>query len=252
MFGKIVWIAVLAATLPAQSIIPAKAGLVSYADEAYIDGRPVEISTAHFYIVNESAVLRTGAGRAEVLLGPCAAMWIDENSSVRMISARLSDIRMEVLTGSAVVAAGPLEKGTRLALLLKTSVTPLDRKGAYRFDAEPPRIKVLAGRTTVQWANRGIPVTTGRWVPLDAEARVRKFDKLTPDALVDWSNARADYLVRLARHHTGNVGEGAPAVTLADLENARGLGTRPVEASPQVVFPPMANSSNAGCGVMGW
>ena len=78
MRGKIVWVLALAASLPAQSIIPAKAGLVSYADEAYIDDEPVAISSSRFFVVNENAVMRTGAGRAEVLLGPCAAMWIDQ------------------------------------------------------------------------------------------------------------------------------------------------------------------------------
>lgn len=90
-----------AASLPAQSIIPAKAGLVSYADDASIEDRLISVSPSDFFFVKEDAVLRTGAGRAEVLLGPCAAMWIDEKSSFRMISSGLSDIRIEVLSLSS-------------------------------------------------------------------------------------------------------------------------------------------------------
>lgn len=255
MLKKTAWVAALAASLPSQPIIPANAGLVSYADEAYIDDRLIEISPTHFFVVNENAVLRTGAGRAEVLLGPCAAMWIDENSSFRMISTALSDIRIEVLTGSVIVAAGAMVKGTKLTLLLKTSVASVDRKGAYRFDAEPPRVQVLAGRTTVQWASQGIPVTAGRWLPLDALAHVRKFDDRNPDALDNWSNGRAAFLARLSGQQTGNVQEPAPpadmdAVRIATMGRAKELPSLNTQISTGL--PPVPDSSRSGCAVEAW
>jgi len=253
MLRKTAWIVALAASLPAQSIIPTRAGLVSYADEAYIDDRLVEISPTHFFVVNENAVLRTGAGRAEVLLGPCAAIWIDENSSFRMISIELSDIRIEMLTGSVVVADGAMVKGSKLTLLLKRSVASLDPKGAYRFDAEPPQVKVLAGRTTVQWANQGISVTAGRWLPLDAPAYVRKFDKRNPDSLDNWSNGRAAFLARLSVQQTDNVPEPAPPATRADMDAVRAAVRGQVpRLNTQISAPPMPNSPRSECEVAAW
>jgi hypothetical protein len=253
MFGKTAWVVALAASLHSQPIIPANAGLVSYAEEAYIDNRLVD---DHFFVVNENTVLRTAVGRAEVLLGPCAAMWIDENSSFRMISTVLSDIRIEVLTGSVIVAAGAIVKGTELTLLLKTSVASVDRKGAYRFDAEPPRVQVLAGRSTVQWANQGISVTAGRWLPLGGLAHARKFDQRNPDPLDTWSNARAAFLARLSGRQTGNVQEPAPSAdmgavrtaTWGDARRLPSLNTMDTQSS----LPPGPNSSRSGCGVEAW
>src|SRR5208283_3885437 len=103
MLSKALCAGALALTLPAQSIVPVKAGLITYVDEAYVDGRPVEISPTRFFVMNENAVLRTGIGRAEVLLGPCSAMWVEEQSSLRLISSGLNDVRLEVLNGSVVV-----------------------------------------------------------------------------------------------------------------------------------------------------
>ena len=241
-------VAALAATLPAQSIVPAKAGLVSYADEAYIDDRPLEISTAHFFRINENAVMRTGAGRAEVLLGPCAAMWIDENSSFRIISNELSDVRLEVLTGSVLVATAEMVKGTRLSLLLKTSVAPLDPKGAYRFDAGPPRVKVLAGRASVQWENRTIAVNAGQLLQLDRLAEVGKFDKRNPDPLENWSRIRAALLLRLSRLHTGNSPDPAAPGDIV----LRGPRSGTSEIPPPTIPLPAPLPPGSGCVVAPW
>lgn len=252
MSGKTFWVAALAASLHSQSIIPASAGLVSYAGEAYIDNRLVD---NHFFMVPESAVMRTAAGRAEVLLGPCAAMWIDQDSSFRLISTALSDIRIEVLTGSVIVAAGAIVKRTGLTLLLKTSVASVDRKGAYRFDAEPPRVQVLAGRTTVKWANERISVTAGRWLPLDALPHARKFDQRDPDPLDNWSNARAALLARLSGEQTGSVQGPAPSADMDAVRIAAKGEARELPGMTSQVptgLPPVPNSSRSGCGVEAW
>jgi hypothetical protein len=205
-------------------------------------------------VVNQNAVLRTGAGRAEVLLGPCAAMWIDENSSFRMISSALSDARLEVLTGSVIVASGAMVKGSKLSLLLKTLDAILGPKGAYRFDTAPARIEALAGRATVQLANQATSVSAGRLLSLDGPAHVGKFDKRNPDAFQNWSNNRAALLARLSpsanpSSQQSDSGELAANVLRksqpsADLRN-RGV---PVVETPQ----PLPNPANSGCGVTAW
>ena len=247
MLTKALCAGALALTLPAQSIIPAKAGLVSYADEAYIDDRSVEISPTHFAVMNENTILRTGIGLAELLLGPCSAMWVDEQSSLRMLSSGLSDVRLEVLSGSVVVATGEMVKGTKVTLLLKTSVAALDPKGAYRFDASPARIKALAGRTTVAWAGRSILISAGRLLPLDAAAQVVRFDKQNSDPLETWSNNRAAYLARLAGHQK----EIGPEPTAPDSTARKGPptpGHMPLDTMPQSLPSPPGSA----CGVTAW
>jgi hypothetical protein len=244
MLTKVLCAGALALTLPAQSIVPAKAGLVSYAKEAYLDDQLVKISQTRFVVMNENAVLRTGIGRAEVLLGPCSAMWIDEQSTLRMISSALSDVRVELLKGSVVVATGQMVHGTKLTVLLKTSVALLDPKGAYRFDVEPARIKVLAGRTTAQWANRAIPVTAGRLLPLDAAEQTGKFDKRSADALEKWSKWRAAYLFELSVRRR-EIGPEPPGDAMDHLNTTR-------SAPAQRESPPILSPPTFGCGVAPW
>jgi hypothetical protein len=195
----------LTASLPAQSVVHAKAGLVSYAGEAYVDDRLVEISPVHFFAVNVNAVLRTGSGRAEVLLGPCAAMWVDDHSSFRMVSNALSDARIEVLTGSVIVASGEMVKGSKLMLTVKALVAALNPKGAYRFDTEPARVKVLAGTTTVHLENQTVSLTAGRFL-LDELPPPGKFDRRNPDPLEKWSNNRAARMAPLQTRGTRMAG----------------------------------------------
>jgi len=147
-----------------------------------------------------------------------------------------------------------MAKGTRLTLLLKTSATPVDREGAYRFDAEPPRVQVLAGRTTVHWANRGFPVTAGRWLSLDALASIRKFDQRNRDPLGNWSNGRAAFLARLSGQQTGNVYEppsaDLDAIRIAAKGEARQLPGMNTQISTGL--PPVPDSSRSGCAVEAW
>ncbi len=248
------WIAAVAVSVAAQTMVTARAGLVSYAGDAYIDGQPVEISLAHLFVVKENAVLRTGDGRAEVLLGPCAAMWIDPHSSFRMISNAPSDTRIEVLTGSVVVADGATSKPGGVAVLLKAGVASLGPKGAYRLDAEPPEVRVLVGRAKVRWGNWDIAVNAGRRLTLGFGAEVRRCDKRSPAPLEVWGNSRAALLARLYAPQTADVQELAPPPTRDEMEEIkRGLGGAAPPSQHVPVQPiPASAPSRSGCAVTPW
>jgi hypothetical protein len=183
--------------LRAQTTIPAKAGLVDYTQGIVsIDDYPVEATGTHFLDVKENDVVRTEGGRAEVLLGACSAMWIGNNSSFRMRSNSLMDTRIELLTGSAVVAVGATSKDSRLALVVNPVTVSLGRKGSYRFDVEPTHLKVTGGSAMVEWPGQSISVGSGQMALLNGAAEIRKFDKRNADSLDDWSKARAAGLVK--------------------------------------------------------
>ncbi len=247
MFRRAVWAAALGGSLSAQPIVPAKAGLVSYADEAYLDGRAVDISPARLVVMTENAVLRTETGLAEVLLGPCGAMWIGERSSFRMVSARLSDIRIELLSGSVIVGAGPMAKRTQLSLLWKDALMTLAR-GAFRFDAEPPEAEVLAGRMKLRVANKEILVMTGRSLSLDGLSSPRKFPRGDPDGLESWSKIRADLLARLALQYKENVQQPSRPLT----QDSVGGNTGGTLIGPHLDPFPTSSSSASGCAVTPW
>ena len=114
--------ALLSATLPsfAQQVISAKSGLLSYVEGAVtLNGEPVDFSGVHFSDVKENGVVRTADGRAEVLLTPGVVLRMGENTSLRMITNRLVDTRLELLTGSAVVEADQIAKDTNVTIVCK-------------------------------------------------------------------------------------------------------------------------------------
>ena len=90
--------------------------------------------------------VRTADGRAEVLLTPGVVLRMGENSSLRMITNRLVDTRLELLTGSAVVEADQITKDTSVAIVCKDAVVTLPKAGLYRFNAEPAPTQGIQGR----------------------------------------------------------------------------------------------------------
>jgi len=186
-----------AISLWAQVLVSAKASLLSYTEgAAYVDGQPVEANGSHVVDLKESSFLDTSAGRAEVLLGECSAMWIGDNTSLQILSNRLTDVRIKLLRGSAAVAIGATPKGSQTTLVVHTATVSPGRKGFYRLDAAPPRLTVLAGRSEVVVSNRRISVGAERTLALDGKAAAGKLDKAKYDPLADWSAGRAARLVR--------------------------------------------------------
>ncbi len=51
-------------------------------------------------------MLRTGQGRAEVLLTPGVFLRVGENSAIRMLDNRLLSTRVEIVSGNAIVRIG--------------------------------------------------------------------------------------------------------------------------------------------------
>jgi hypothetical protein len=204
---KPVWIAgflvvVLAlSAIPAlaQPVISAKSGLISYVEgKVYLGDQIVEPSPTHFAEVKENAVVRTAEGRAEVLLTPGVVLRLGENSSFKMLTNRLIDTRLELLTGSAVVEADEIAKDTNVTLVCKDGTVSLDKKGLYRFDTAPARLKVFDGLASAQVAGQNVEVASGKMLGLGGTiASVEKFDKEDTDSLDNWSKRRGE-LVAMA------------------------------------------------------
>ena len=137
-------LALTAGSVLAQSVIGAKSGVVNYIEgSVYLADKPLEIQPAQFPEIKENTVLRTEEGRAEILLPPGVVMRIGENTSFRLISNRLIDTRLELLSGSAVIEADEIGKDTHVTVVDKDATISLDKAGLYRFDLQPARLKVF-------------------------------------------------------------------------------------------------------------
>ncbi len=179
----------------AQSVISARSGLIHYSEgRVYLQEKPVENHLGTFPEVKENQVLRTDKGRAEVLLNPGVFLRIGEDSSFKMITNRLIDTRLEVLSGTAIVEADELAKDNAVTVVYKDASIRVAKKGLYRVDTSPEELRVYDGEAVVQAAGRNIQVKEGRLLTLNGEYALDKFDKTTGDALNRWSRRRGEYL----------------------------------------------------------
>lgn len=179
----------------AQQVVAAKSGLLNYSEgDVTVNGEPVDLSGVHFSDIKENALVKTVDGRAEVLLTPGVVLRLGENSSLRMITNRLVDTRLELLTGSAVVEADQIAKDTNVTLVVKDGVVTLPKAGLYRFDAEPAQVKVFKGEAETEMAGNNTNVSSGHMMLLSGEATVSKFDAEDTDSLDRWSHRRGSYL----------------------------------------------------------
>src|SRR5690242_14102448 len=88
----------------AQYVISAHSGVVQYVQgRALLNDNAVDPKFGQFPEIKENEIFRTEEGRAEILLTPGVFLRLAENSSIRMVSVRLTDTRVEVLSGSVMV-----------------------------------------------------------------------------------------------------------------------------------------------------
>lgn len=253
-----VLLAMISLPLPGQSVIPAKAGLISYIEgKVFVDDRVVEASDAHWAGVRENEAMRTERGRAEVLVGPCTALRIGDNSSFRLVSNQLTEARIDLLAGFAVVDAVAMAHDTKLTFAVNAALVTITIAGFYHFDFAPPLIKAFAGRARVSWANQNFEVSAGKALALDAAAPLEKIDKNALDPLDNWSKARARVLAaQRARHPDRSVQtlDAAAAAAAGAPERPGDRDTPRFETGATNRFPapsPLPDSSNhlsGGCG----
>ena len=181
-----------------QSVISAHSGLIHYVEGiVLLDSQPVEVKIATFPDMKENMELRTEDGRAEVLLNPGAFLRLGENTAVRMVSNKLSDSRIELLSGSAVVEADSSAESQGeeiVTILYKGAATHIRKGGIYRFDTEPAQLRVYSGEAEVVAAGNSLILKSAKMISLDSPLAVEKFDAKDTDALSRWSRRRAEYI----------------------------------------------------------
>jgi len=187
--------AVFSGAALAQTMISAKSGMIHYVEgQVLLDGTAVEPKFGIFPQIKENSVLRTEAGRAEVLLSPGVFLRIAENGSVRLISDRITDTRLELLSGSVLIECAEILKGNTVTIVYKDSTVSLREDGLYRIDSDPAELRVYDGQAAVESAGQIAVVKRGKALSLDGTLLARKFDTKAGDSLYRWSKRRAEYI----------------------------------------------------------
>jgi hypothetical protein len=187
--------AVIALALPAnaQSVISTHSGVIYFFEgEVYLGDQSLESHLGKFPCVPEGAELRTAEGRAEVLLTPGVFLRLGERSAIRMIANSLADTQVELQTGSAIVDSGEPNLGTSVTLIYKDWRVHFLQKGAYRIDADPPRLWVRQGEAEVLAGPRWQPISVepGMSLPFAGVLVPEQSSHEPSDALSDWANGR--------------------------------------------------------------
>ena len=149
-------------------MVSTRAGLVHYFEGVVaINGEPLKEQFGRFPEVGEGAEMRTGQGHAEVLMGPGVMLRVAEDSDVKLLSAALANVRVELVTGSAILESKDALAGNNVTIFYKDWQVKVSRKGVYRIDSSPEQIRVYDGEVEVS-AKNGTPVTAkaGQTLPL--------------------------------------------------------------------------------------
>jgi len=179
----------------AQYVISAHSGVVQVVEgSAYLDDKAVETKFGHFPDLKNGQELRTAEGRAEVLLTPGVFLRMGENSAIKMVSNALTDTRVEVLSGSAIVECDEIPKDNSIMLQYKDNSMMLVKHGLYRIDSQTSTFRVYDGEAIVKAQSGQVTLKAGKETALNGALMAANFDKKTTDDLYNWSSRRAGYL----------------------------------------------------------
>jgi len=178
---------------PAQSVIATRSGLITYMEgTVYLGDQALESHLARFPMIPQGAEFRTAQGHAEILLTPGVFLRLGEKTAIRMLSTDLSNTKVELESGSAVVDSGEPNANTSVMLLYRTWQVRLTEKGVYRIDSNPAQLRVDQGAAEVFAGPETEPISVvqGSTLPFASVLVPERSTEVAPDALTDWANGR--------------------------------------------------------------
>jgi hypothetical protein len=206
--GAVAVLTLAVLSIPASAAIPPAPGVVNYIEgAASIDGQPITSKDIGRAEVRQNQTLATGQGKVEMLLTPGVVLRLGPNSQMRMVSPNLTDTRVELLRGTAMVEATDLHKENNIRVLNHGATTTLVKNGLYDFDANTPRVRVYDGQAIVQGNDKQVKLGKGKQVLLTADRlKAVGFDRDQRDDLYAWSSLRSQYMAQTSVHTVGVYG----------------------------------------------
>jgi hypothetical protein len=192
----------LAAFSPAlvlgQSVISAHSGTIHYTEgQVLLDGNAIQSKFGEFPEVKPGQVLAAQDGRAEVLLTPGVFLRLAENSSFTMVTNQLSNTRLEIKSGTAMIEVGELLQDNAIAVAFHGSDISLGKRGLYRFDSDPNRFRVYEGEASIVTASSDpMVIRKGHEIVLGDKLEAQTFDTKNTDDFYRWSARRDEYVAQ--------------------------------------------------------
>jgi hypothetical protein len=155
-----------------------------------VDGKHLERSPAAFPLLKTNSVMETEKGRAELLLTPGTFLRLDENSSVKMVSAALTATVVEILRGSAILDALAAQGDIPVTLRYKDAAIRFEKPGIYRVDCETGVLQAYSGEAVVTQQARDKRVDNSRLYFFELGTDTNKFSDGADDEFYDWASNR--------------------------------------------------------------
>jgi hypothetical protein len=186
----------LAAEFPArgQSVVSTHSGVIYFFEgSVFVGDQQLEQKFGKFPDIGEGRELRTEQGRAEVILTPGVLLRIDENSAVRMLSNKLSDTRVELVRGSAIIESNERGNDTSVKLIYRNWQVRVPHKGVCRIDSDSPQLRMYQGEGEVstEGNTQTVAVREGEVLPLAAVLVTERPAAAGSDAFKSWAMSRS-------------------------------------------------------------
>jgi hypothetical protein len=105
--------------------------------QVFVASQIVPHDPNRFTRIAEGQTLRTEEGRAEILLGPGSILRVANFSEIRLLSDDVSQVKVEVLEGSVIVAVSQLSRNCTVEVKYADATFRIRDRGLYRFDILP-------------------------------------------------------------------------------------------------------------------
>jgi hypothetical protein len=189
-------------------------GTVNYVEgSAYLQGKPLNPHDVGSVEMAPGQTLRTGQGRAEILLTPGVFLRVDDHSTVKMISPDITPTQVELDRGRAAIEVDQLFKQNDIEITDGGVPTHLAKDGYYEFDANPATAVVFKGEAVVDHGDgRYQNLKAHHEMALVENEKAKSVNFNVTDAengLYKWSSLRSQYLAEANNQIAGEYA-GAP------------------------------------------
>ncbi len=163
---RIALLPLFAVLLAGQTVRSTRSGLVYFFDGyVFVGDEQLQQKFGRFPEIGEGRVLRTELGRAEILLTPGVFLRVDENSAVRLLSDGLSDTRVELLRGSAILEVSHEAAKAPDTLIYKNWQVRAPQDSIARIDSDPAQLRTYSGTAEVSTDSGMVTVRRGEVLP---------------------------------------------------------------------------------------
>src|SRR5215467_3002285 len=138
-------------------------GQASMADQM-LDNKPVGSAT-----LQNGEILKTGNGKAEILLTPGVYLRLGADTSVKMVSNGLTNTQLALNKGEAMLEVDQLYSQNNIHITQPGADARVVKTGLYNFDANGGQVRVFDGKAVVNADDRNVTVKKGHELALNSD-----------------------------------------------------------------------------------